>query len=175
MAKRGRPRGTILRLLDDPGRFEVAAWWAFRQLGLSVYPAAYLTHFLISIERPITIESVEGILHKATTAGRSSVIGHADRIRRNAEARIKRADAAERAWAATSAALIVAVVKFTAERDAKALSLTLDRLRDAGWTEVLSRLGSRVDAALRSNFPPAEGPLSRAAALLLREAKKSAA
>src|SRR5580704_5708093 len=163
MAKRGRPHGTIVRLLDDPGRFEVAAWLAFTELRLKPYPAAYLTHFLITSDRPITTESIDGVLLKSSTAGPANVIGHADRIRRKAPEAIGRADDRERAWLTSSASTIVAVVQFTAAGDQHGLTIALSRLRESGWTAVLARMGARIEASLRSNFPPAEGPLSRAA------------
>jgi hypothetical protein len=172
MARRGRPQGSVVRLLDDPGRFEVAAWLGFTELGLKPYPAAYLTHFLITADRPITTESIDGVLLKSSTAGPANVIGHADRIRRKAPEAIGRADDRERKWLTSSAALIVAVVQFTAAGDQRGLTIALARLREAGWTAVLSRIGARIEASLRSNFPPAKGPISRAARQLLRDVTK---
>ena len=101
--KRGRPHGHV-RLLDDLGRFEVAAWFAFTELGMTPYSAAYLVTFLLASDKPITTESVEGVLLKSTTIHATTIIGHADRIRRKAPQMIKRADEAERAWLAQSSA-----------------------------------------------------------------------
>ena len=56
-----RPRGTTIKLLNDPGRFEVAAWHAFTAgLGMKPYVAAYLVTFLAS-DREITTESLNGV------------------------------------------------------------------------------------------------------------------
>lgn len=174
MAKRGRPHGSIVRLLKDSGRFEVAAWFAFTELGLAVYPAARLTTFLIASDRPITTESIDGVLLKSTTTHRTTVTGHADRVRRKAPDAIARADDRERAWLVSSSALIIAVVEFLASGNEGGLKLAIEQLREAGWTETLDRVAKRIDASLRSNFPPAESPLRGAAARLLL-ARKSAA
>ncbi len=175
MAKRGRPRGTIVRLLDDPGRFEVVVWFAFTELGLSPYRAAYLTHFLITIDRPITTESIDGVLLRSTTTGRGRVIGHADRIRRKAPAAIARADELEQAWLIYNSGLVFALVNFAANSDVNGFGATLKLLREAGWTDTLDRIGKRLSASLQTNFPPAAGQLSRAAARLLAEAHRRAA
>jgi len=158
-------------LLDDPGRFELAAWFAFTELGLSPYRAAYLTHFLITIDRPITTESIDGVLLRSTTVARGRVIGHADRIRRKAPRAIARADERERAWLTHSSGLIFALVNFAAKSDGRGFEVTVKLLQDAGWTDTLDRIGKRLSASLQSNFPPAGGRLSRAAARLLAEAR----
>jgi hypothetical protein len=168
MAKRGRPQGRV-KLLDDPGRFEVAAWHACTTgLGLKPYQAAYLVTFLAA-DRPITTESLDGVLLKSSslTPKGCPVIGHADRIRRKAPEAIARADERELAWLSHSAGLIVGLVKFGAAGNADGLAATLDLLRQAGWGDTLLRITARLGASLKSNFPPAEGPLSRAAARLL--------
>jgi hypothetical protein len=170
MSKRGRPKGSVVQLLDDPGRFEVAAWLAFSEL-LGPYAAAYLTMFLVTCDGPITTASIDDVLLKSTTLHRTRVIGHADRIRRKAPEVFSRADDRGRAWASGSAASIIAVVKFAAAGDRVPMVMALEQMRAAGWSEILDRLRSRIDASLRSNFPPAEGPLSRAAARLLQKAR----
>ena len=166
---RGRPPGHV-RLLDDPGRFEVAAWLALTEAGLPPYWAAYLVTFLLTSGRPITAESIDGVLLKlSTTHATTTIAGHADRIRRKAPQAIERADERELAWLTHSAGLLFALLKWTAKGHLAGFMVTVEALRQAGWTDVLARVGGRVDAALRSNFPPAEGPLSRAAARLLRK------
>lgn len=171
MTKRGRRKGSVIRLLNDHGRFEIAIWLAFTELGLSKYVAAYLAMFLIS-DRAITTESVEGVLLKSTTTHHRRVIGHADRIRRKAPEVIARADDRELNWLAHSSGLVLALVKFAADGDAAGMSFALEQLRKAGWGETLDRISKRIEATLHSNFPPAEGPLSRAAKRLLRQAGK---
>ncbi len=169
MLKPGRPKGSAIRLLDDPGRFEVAVWLALTERGMKPYQAAYLVTFLLASDRPITIESVEGALLKLSTIHRTTVIGHADRVRRKAPEAIKRADEDERAWLARSAGLVLPLIGFLAVCDTAGVAATLDMLAEQGWTETLLAISSRMDASLKSNFPPAEGPLSRAAVRILRE------
>lgn len=173
MAKRGRPEGSITRLLDDPGRFELAAWFAFTVgLGMKPYPAANLVTFLVTSDARITTESIEGILFKSSTTHRGSIKGHADRVRRKAPNVIARADEHERKWLTYSSGLIVALTKFTAESNAKGVSITLDLLRNAGWAETLDRVSKRLSESLLSNFPQAEGSPSRAVARLLCEIRR---
>jgi hypothetical protein len=170
---RGRPRGRV-RLLSDPGRFEDAAWWAFTiGLPMKPYAAAYLVAFLAS-DRPITTESVNGVLFRSETLSQKGgpALGHAGRIPRKASEAIERADAHEKAWVTYSASLILALVKFTAEGNADGAAATLDMLGKAGWGDVILRISGRIAASLRSNFPPAEGPLTRAAARLLLQHTK---
>jgi hypothetical protein len=165
-----RPKGTVTKLLNDSGRFEVAAWHAFTTgLGMKPYPAAYLVTFFAS-NRPITTESIDGVLLRSTTLAQKGghIIGHADRIRRKAPEAVARADDQELAWLAQSAGLIVALFKFGAACNLLGLATTLDALREAGWGDTIIHVTARIDASLRSNFPPAEGPLTRAAAALLR-------
>jgi hypothetical protein len=169
-----RPRGTVIRLLNDPGRFEVAAWHAFTAgLGMTPYAAAYLVTFLAS-DRPITTESLDGVLLRSETLAQKGgrIIGHADRIRRKAPVAVERADDHELAWLAQSAGLIMGLFKFAAAGNTVGLATTLDALREAGWTETIIRVATRIDVSLRSNFPPADGTLTRAAARLLRQHTK---
>jgi hypothetical protein len=160
--------------LDDPGRFEIAAWLALTEIGMTPYQAANLVTFLLASDRPITTESIDGILLKSSTSHRTTVKGHADRVRRKSPEAIARADKHELAWLTHSSGLILALLKFTAEDNAEGTAATLDLLRDAGWTDTLLRIARRVAASLQGNFPPAEGPLSRAAARLLRETQQRA-
>jgi hypothetical protein len=169
-----RPRGTTIKLLKDPGRFEVAAWHAFTAgLGMKPYVAAYLVTFLAS-DREITTESLNGVLFRSETLAQKGgrIIGHADRIRRKAPEAVERADDHELAWLAQSAGLIVGLFKFAAAANTVGLSTTLEALREAGWADTIIRVTTRIDVSLRSNFPPAEGPLTDAAARLLRQHTK---
>jgi hypothetical protein len=49
------------------------------------------------------------------------------------------------------------------------MAATLDMLGNAGWTDTILRIRGRISDTLRSNFPPAEGTLTRAAKRLLRQ------
>lgn len=160
-------------LLQNNNRFELAVWLAFTELGMKPYTAAYLTTFLIASHQPIDTESVEGILLKSSTTfsslTASRVIGHADRIRRHAPVAVSRASDEEFAWLTHSAGLIVALLKFTARNDARGIITTLNLLNEAGWTETLMLIRNRIHDSLLSDFPPAEGPLSRTVKRLLRD------
>jgi hypothetical protein len=170
--KRGRPTGTIVRLLDDPGRFEIAAWFAFTVgLGMDDYRAAYAVIFLITITAPITTETIEDVLLNSSTRYHDATVrGHADRVVRKAREAISRANEQEKAWLVYSSGLIAAVVQFTATGNAVGCSTTLDLLRGAGWTEALDCIGKRIEASMCSNFAAADSKLSRTAARLLRNA-----
>jgi hypothetical protein len=171
MAKRGRPKGSIIRLLDDPGRFEAVIAFACTEYGRwRPYLAARLATFLIASDRPITTESVEGVLLKSSTTFHE----HEDRLRRKIPEIVDRANEREWAWFTMSSSLIFALVKCIAEGNSGGLHLTLEMLRQAGWSETLDRVAKRIDASLRGNFPPAEGPLSRTAARLLRRVRQTA-
>jgi hypothetical protein len=166
--RRGRPTGSIKSLLSDPGRFEIAAWLAFTEMGWGPYPAAYLTTFWIASDRPITTESVDDILLKSETTHRTTVAGHADRTRRKAPQALARATAIERAWLTYSAGLLAALVKYGAKGDVDGQLAALDMLGAAGWTSTLLHVVGRFDQVLRSNLSPADGSLTRTAVRLLR-------
>jgi hypothetical protein len=175
MVKRGRPEGSIIRLLDDPGRFEVAVAFAFTEcFGWRPYHAARLATFLIASTRPITTESMEGVLLKSSMTHSTTIAGHEDRLRRKIPEVVDRANEREWAWLTMSSSLIFALVKCIAEGNSGGLHLTLKMLRQAGWSETLDRVAKRIDSSLRGNFPPAEGPLSRTAARLLRQVRQTA-
>jgi hypothetical protein len=176
VAKRGRPTGSVIRLLDDPARFEIAMWHALTAAGMKPYPAAYLATFLLASDRPITTEIIDGVLLKTSADfRRTTVAGHAGRLRRNAPKAIDRADDHGRGWLAQSSGLLFGLLKFAADKNADGFAFTLDRLRDAraGWSEPLHGIFTRIDEATRSNFAPASGPLSRTAARLLRDMRQT--
>jgi len=165
---RGRPTGHV-RLLDDPGRFEVALWLAFTEAGMDPYPAAYLVTFLIASDAPIITESVGAVLVQSSAGHTGPVAGHANRVCRKAREAIKRADESERLWLAQSTTLIRALIKFVPAGDSLGVMDTLDRLKPLGWSETILRIAGRIGASLRSNnFPPVEGGLSRAVARKIR-------
>jgi hypothetical protein len=174
MAKRGRPKGSIIRLLDDPGRFEAAFAFAFTEyLGWRPYLATRLATFLIASDRPITTESVEGVLLKSSTTHSTTIAGHEDRLRRKIPEIVDRANEREWAWFTMSSSLIFTMVESFAEGNSGGLHITLEMLRQAGWSETLDRVAKRMDVSLRGNFPPAEGPLRRSAARLLRQVRQT--
>jgi hypothetical protein len=85
-----------------------------------------------------------------------------------------RFDAQQHRWLVASVDLIKVTVKLAAIGDWSAVAVALGQMRQAGWTDMLHHIGKRMEASLCSNFPPHEGPLSRTAKRLLREAQKSA-
>jgi hypothetical protein len=181
MAKRGRPKGSVIALLDDPGRFKISIWCAFSRLGLTDHAAAYIAAFLVS-DRPISTNSIEDVLLISTVATTrypdDDARKYANDFVRKARKALTRADGRDRAWLVASASAIVAVVQFAAAGNWPAVSLALSQLRSADWTETLDNIGRRVEASLASNFPPhdpAENPLSRPARRLLRQVKKTSA
>jgi hypothetical protein len=168
----GRPRGHV-RLMDDPGRFEVAAWLAFTEAGLGPYEAAYAVTFLLTSDKPITTESIEG-LRLISSTGLGIMVtpkGHSDRVRRKSEEVIKRADDDERGWLQQSAGLIAALVKAIPQlpESRPRVELILELLRNNGWADVILRVSRRIDASLQFNFPPHQDKLSRTAERMLRQ------
>jgi hypothetical protein len=171
----GRPPGHV-RLMDDPDRFEVAAWHAFTEAGLGPYPAAYLVTFLLSSHAPITTESIDDVL-LLSSVKRSPMVAltsQAEWVRRKSPEAIERADDAEREWVVRSSALILGLVKFVPRLPETQLGVefTLDCLKREGWAEPILRVTNRIGASLRSNFPPPEGLLSRTAKRVLRDLLK---
>ena len=166
----GRPK---VRLLDDPDRFEIAAWLAFSVgPGLEDYPAARLVIFLAA-DAPITTESIDGVLLKSSTVHKTATVdGRTDRIVRKARESVVRANASERAWLDYSSGLIVAAIRSAAAANTAPVALiAFDLLRAGGWGDMLDRIGTRIEAPLGSNFPAADSELSRSAARLLRRLK----
>jgi hypothetical protein len=160
-------------LLDDPDRFEIAAWLAFSAgLGLEDYPAARLVIFLAA-DAPITTESIDSVLLKSSTVHKTATVdGRTDRIVRKARESVVRANASERAWLDYSSGLIVAAIRTAAAANTARVALVaLDRLRAAGWGDILDRIGARIEDSSRSNFLAADNELSRSAARMLRRLK----
>jgi hypothetical protein len=108
-------------------------------------------------------------LLKSSTLHANRVVGHADRVRRKAPQVIERADESELAWLTQSSGLLVALMIYFLKGDRQGFAITLDLLSAAGWVDTIFRVSGRIEASLRSNFPPAEGPLSRAGKRLLRK------
>ena len=175
MAKRGRPKDSIVPLLEDGKRFAVAAWFFCTEyLKLGPYDAADLTVFLITSHAPITTESIEGVLLKSSTDCPPTATreAQADWIVRKSRKAIERANDCEWAWLTISAGLMRIMVQRLAEGDAGGFHLACGMLRNAGWDEELNRVVKRIEASLLSNFPPAtDWKPRRAAARLLQRLK----
>jgi hypothetical protein len=169
----GRPPGHV-RLMDDPGRFEVAAWLAFTEAGLRPYEAANWVTFLLASEKPITTESIDGLLLISSTRLHTTAKGHADRVRRKAEEVMERDstdddDNLGHLWLTQSAGLLRVLLKCFFHGDRAGFLIALDMLRFAGWTDTILRVSRRIDASLRSDFPPHQDKLSRKIERMMRQ------
>jgi hypothetical protein len=173
MARRGRPEGSIIPLLSDPRRFEVATWFAAIRYGLVPYQAGYLTALLIASNKPITTESIDDVLLISSTKHSSKAVEYADRLQhRKVRQVIARANEREMTWLRMSSDYILVMLQCAAQSNWSGVAFTLELLRQAGWGDTLDRIGRRFEASLRgTNFPPAGGKLSRTAARLLRQVK----
>jgi hypothetical protein len=166
-----RPDGSIVHLADDPRRFEVAVWFTAIRLGFEPYPAGYLAAFLIASDQPITTESIDDALLKSQTVTHSTdVEKYAEKMwDRKIPQIIARADERNMAWLTHASGLLFILLKHLAEGDEGGMRFTLELLRHQGWGETLDRIAKRIDASLRSNFPPPNDPLSPAARRLLKK------
>jgi hypothetical protein len=169
----GRPPGHV-RLMDDPRREETAAWLAFTEAGLRPYEAANWVTFLLASEKPITTESIDGLLLISSTRPHTTPKGHADRVRRKAEEVMERDPADDddnlgHLWLTQSAGLFRVLLKCFFQGDRAGFLIALDMLRFAGWTDTILRVSRRIDASLQSNFPPHQDKLSRTAKRMLRQ------
>jgi hypothetical protein len=168
-ARRGRPPAGIER---DPQRFEIAAWWAFTGAGLGGFDAA--RRALLAVKGgPITFADIEGVLVQASAL--IPLPSHdphdPDKGLRRLAFKAKRAKPSH--WLVNSAALLQGLISFIRAGNMTGVCVSLDGLDRLGWRPVLSGLAARVEAALRSNLPPAEiGKLSPAARRLLAELRR---
>jgi hypothetical protein len=76
-------------------------------------------------------------------------------------------------WLISSAGLLEGLIRFIRANNVTGITVTLDGLDRLGWRPVLMGLAERVEAALRSNLPPAElETLSPAVRRLLAELRR---
>jgi hypothetical protein len=171
LARRGRPVGELSR---DPQRFSMVATFAFLELGCGRYTSACLAAVLFEGHEPITIEQLGPLMQASSTFANqnSTLTRHAEWLLRKIPIAFPRASDSEREWVAASSAAIMALVEFLRGGKTLSAATALDFLVDLGWGSVLERIGGRLDAALRSNFPPAEGRLSAAGGRMIDQWRK---
>jgi hypothetical protein len=152
---RGRPRDSRIAIEDDPQRFELAAWHAFVGMGFGEFDAA--RRALLAVRGgEITIEDIETVW--AMASARVPLPPHnpdePDAGLRRLAAKARRQPPSH--WLVNSSALIRAVFAFIETDNQTGLALGYDGLIKLGWGEVIVGLADRVEAALRSNLPPAD-------------------
>ena len=167
----GRPRGSHTPLFADQQRFAVAAWVAFEP-DFGPHVTAQLVTVLIEESTPIRIEDVEGLRLMIGAAFKPPTLkadldDAARELQEKARLVMSRATDSELQWLSASASALRGLVSVFLRNDVPAMRRSLDILRRAGWGKVSMRIGRRLETALKSNFPPYEGPLSPAARRLL--------
>jgi hypothetical protein len=151
-AKRGRPPVPIER---DPQRFEIACWWALTQSGLGSFDAA--RRALLAVKGgPITLQDIEGVLQMASATIPLPPYDELDPDRGLRQLARKARRARPEPWLINSAGLVEGLVRFIRANNTTGVCLTLDGLDRLGWRPVIMGLAERVEAALRSNLPPAD-------------------
>jgi hypothetical protein len=164
---RGRPPAAIER---DPQRFEIACWWAFTEMGLGKFDAA--RRALLAVKGgAITLEDVEGVLIRASATiplPQPFDPDDPDKGLRRLSAKAQRAKPSE--WLITSAGLVQGLITFIANNNVIGTCIAYDGLIKLGWGPVILGLADRIEAASKSNLPPAEfEKLSPAVRRLLAE------
>jgi len=151
--RRGRPPVPIER---DPQRFEIACWWAFTEMGLGKFDAARRA-LLATKGGPITLEDIEGVLIRATATiplPQPFDPDDPDKGLRRLSAKAQRAKPSP--WLINSAGLVQGVIMFIASNNTTGICLAYDGLIKLGWGPTIMGLAQRIEAALRSNLPPAD-------------------
>jgi hypothetical protein len=167
--KLGRPEGSHVNLLRDPQRFFFAGWLAFTWMGLGPFVAGQLATVLIEEATPIAIEGIEGLLLAVSapyaSADSSGAVfdEHVRTMVRRCRLTIGRATDRECEWLARSAGAIEGLLGALALGDAAGADRALTLLDRDGWPEVIERVRTRCDTALRSNVPPFDLDRLRAA------------
>jgi hypothetical protein len=163
--RRGRPPVPIER---DPQRFEIACWWAFHEMGCGAFDAARRA-LLATKSGSITLEDIDGVLVMASAQiplPQPFDPLDPDKGLSRLSAKAKRAKPSK--WLITSSALVRALITFIANGNMTGICLARDGLIRLGWGPTIMGLAQRVEAALRSNLPPADlNKLSPAARRLL--------
>jgi hypothetical protein len=151
--RRGRPVEPIER---DPQRFEMAYWWAFHEMGCGPFDAARRA-LLATKGGPITVEDIEGTLVMASATiplPQPFDPDDPDKGLRRLSAKAKRAKASQ--WLVASSALVRALIGFIAANNMTGIAVACDGLIRLGWGPTIIGLADRIEAALKSNLPPAE-------------------
>jgi hypothetical protein len=164
----GRPPGTHASLFRDRQRFAIAAWIAHAP-DLGPHITARLVKVLIEEDTPIKIEDVEGLrlmisvpFKPPTSKADLDLDDVARQLQQKAKLVRERATGSEMGWLSTSASALRGLVHFFLRNDLPGMRRSLDILRQAGWGKTSERIGRRLEAALRSNIPPYDGPVTPA-------------
>jgi hypothetical protein len=150
--KRGRPPVPIER---DPQRFEIACWWAFTQSGLGAFGAARRALLAVG-GGPITLQDFEGVLQLASATIPLPPFDQLDPDKGLRQLAAKARRARPEPWLVNSAALVQGLIIFVGTSNMTGICLALDGLDRLGWRPVIMGLAQRIEAALRSNLPPAD-------------------
>jgi hypothetical protein len=159
----------------DPQRYFCACWWAFADLGYGPFNAARLA--LLAVEGgAITVEDVEGLFRQASAQIPLPPDNPDERdmgLRRLAAKAKKQRPTG---WLVQSAALVRGLIEFVGSNNVTGMCIALDGLLALGWGPVISGLTERIEAALKSNLPPADleslGPAARRLLASLRDPQK---
>ncbi len=166
--RRHRPKRPPAPIERNPQRFEIACWWAFTAMGLGKFDAARRA-LLATRGGPITLEDIEGILHRASAAiplPQPFDPDDPDKGLRRFSAKAQRARPSR--WLIHSAGLVQGVITFIANNNTIGICMAFDGLLRLGWGPVILGLADRIETALKSNLPPADlDKLSPAARKLL--------
>lgn len=161
-ARRGRPKGSKISLLEHPRRFDTALWLTLtRAFDIGPTVASNVVAGLLST-RPIDAGTVENVLLCLSTGiDHATLRGRADRIGRRAQEAVEAASPEEMAWLVDSGAALMQL--WTFGPDSAHAAYVLDALQARGWGPTLASIAERLVAALSTNLPPVMGPASRKA------------
>jgi hypothetical protein len=161
MRRRGRPIGAVIPLVKDSGRFELAFALAWEGLGLDKYPAARLAMAIFS-PTPFTTQSIGDLVVASVVMPKFRTIeGHTNRTVRKISQKMY-GSLEDRRWLKSSAEYLGAFI--VAQRngwsDVSRICLFVLE-QQLGWGPTIRCIGTRLDAASRSNLPPFDGSLGR--------------
>ena len=145
-------------------RFEIAAWWAFHEDGCGPFDAA--RRALLAVKGgPITVEGIEGVLHRASATVPLPTFDPDDPDKGLRRLAAKARGAKPEPWLISSAGLLQGLITFIRSNNMLGIAVAYDGLSKLGWGPVIMGLVQRVEAALGSNLAPADfatlGPEAR--------------
>jgi hypothetical protein len=151
-------------------------WLAFVNC-FGPHESARLAIVLIEEKTPIKVEIIEDLLvvvgaDYRLASPRDLLDDRARALTRKAELIRERALGRELKWLIRSAGAVRALAGFIAAGNVGGANRSMVILEHAGWGDILKHLQARIDAALRSNWPPFEGRLKAAGRRLLAAARE---
>ena len=170
-ASRGRPPVPIEK---NPDRYKLAAWRAFYADGFNSFDASRLALLVTDAEGgPITVEDLEGQLSKASAAIPLPPFDPDDPDKGLRQLSAKAIRARPAPWLVHSAGLVHPLLVFIRTNNMTGIKFAYDGLLKLGWGPIIMGLANRVEAALKSNLPPADfEKLSPAVRRLLAELRQ---